>query len=154
MIHACRPIISRRCWARSLDNLLNQPACIGNRLGSLKLPRNLLAPCSHIGGFQQLIKKFGYGRGLELLGRQRSANAKAHDTHGIVGLVVAHGHDQLRDTGRQCLSRRADAAVVDERRRTRQELAEWDVRAVPDAIRQCHGELIWIARHEQAAASK
>ena len=46
---------------------------------------------------------------------------------GVVGLVVAHRHHELWHAGGQRLGRGADAAVVDQRCRARQELAERNV---------------------------
>ena len=49
------------------------------------------------------------------------------ETGCVVGLVISEGYDHLRDAGAHCLSRRADAAVVNDRPGMRQQHVERSV---------------------------
>jgi hypothetical protein len=63
-------------------------------------------------------------------------------------------HDELRNAGGQALRRGADAAVVHDRARARQELAQRHEVEVRDAGRQHRGDLLGVAREQDAAAAE
>ena len=63
----------------------------------------------------------------ELPDGETDSGTEALQAVGVVGLVVGHGHDELRDAGGESLGHRSDAAVMHENRRVTQQRAEWRV---------------------------
>ena len=59
-------------------------------------------------------------RGMELPDRNSARDAHAFEPRGVIGLVGAVGHDELRTPGAKRLRGGADAAMMDDRRRARE----------------------------------
>jgi hypothetical protein len=72
------------------------------------------AALGEMAGIQQAIQKRGGALRIKSAGGQRFGHAEAFESGGVVGLVVAHGHDELGDSGGHGLGAGADAAVVDD----------------------------------------
>jgi hypothetical protein len=87
-----------------------------------------------------------------LSGGEGGAGVEAVETSGVVGLVVSHGHDELRDAGGEALAEGADAAVVDEGAGVAEEGAEGDVIGSVDRVWEVWGELREVAGDEDAGA--
>jgi hypothetical protein len=105
-----------------MEVLLDRVAGRADTLLSLYLQPD--APCPHgVGGVlekeAQLARRAGGGI---LVSWDRASHSQATDARGVVRLVMAVGHDQHRTACTEGLRRGADAAVVDNRRRSRKEL--------------------------------
>src|SRR5579864_147785 len=102
-----------------LSELFNDPACLSERINVVKAARNLAATLGYGGRTEKLRKRLGYFRCLVSPRPDGARDTEAHESRCVVGLIVGHWHDQVRDTRRQGLSRRADASVMDQRGRFR-----------------------------------
>ena len=81
--------------------------------GIARVPSSIIehareSPPSHVGAIPGL--------------RNAASEAELFDAPAVVELVVAVRHDEVRDAGLDGLRQRADAAVIHEQRRARQQL--------------------------------
>ena len=86
--------------------------------------------------------------------RQAASHAEPFDAGRVVALIEAHRHDHLRHAGRQRLRHRADAAVVHEHRRPREQPAEGHEVHVPHRFRQCRRNLLGKPREQESAVAE
>jgi len=92
--------------------------------------------------------------GVELLGMQAPAQMQSHHARGIVRLIVAEGHYDLRNSGGDGGGGGADAAVVRQTAAQVQYPRKWDEAAVVDAGRQFRGQLLGVIGQEQGGAAQ
>ena len=69
-------------------------------------------------------------------GRKSETDAEVSDAAERVELIMRHRLDEVRDSRLEGLGTSADAAMIDDRRRTWQDLAEGDVGEMADVSRQ------------------
>src|ERR1700722_3320582 len=114
-----------------LHPLSSQPfdliACPREGCGRVDTSRKLPGPNGHEPIVQQGADG---GRGWYCAissARQRAAQAEPRDPPTVVELIMAAWHHQLRNAGLDRLPKSADASVMDDQRRARQHLAEWQI---------------------------
>jgi hypothetical protein len=87
------------------------------------------------GELSSFASSFATAGAWNAFGDSERPTPQALDAGRVVGLVVAEGHHELRDARRQGLGCGADAAMMHQCGRARQELAERDVVTVTNAFR-------------------
>ena|SRR5881394_3496244 len=82
--------------------------------------------------------------------RKPVSHSQPFDSRRIVRLVPGHRQNQLGNSRREGLSRRADAAMMHHPAAVTKKLSEWSVIAVVDTWRERGGQLLAELREEEA----